>query len=42
MTEACVTHNAQNVKHPIEESREDLTEVTSRMKDGNTPVGGIG
>ena len=40
MTEACVTKNAENVKPPIEEFRDDSMEVTSRMDDGNTPLGG--
>ena len=40
MTEARVTNNAENVKPRIDESRDDSTEVTSRMEDGNTPVGG--
>ena len=41
MTEASVTSDAENVKPRIEESREDSTEVTSRMEDGSTPVGGL-
>ena len=40
MNEACVTNNAEIVKPRVEESRDDSTEVTSRMDDGNTPVGG--
>ena len=40
MNEACATNNAENVKLRIEASREDSTEVISRMEDGNTPVGG--
>ena len=40
MNEACETNNAENVKPQIEESREDSTEVSDRMEDGNTPVGG--
>ena len=37
-TEACVTNNAENAKPRIEESREDSTDVTSRMEDGHAPV----
>ena len=33
MTEASATSNAENVKLQIEESREDSTEVSSRMED---------
>ena len=40
MTEARVTNNADNVELRIDELREDSTEVTDRMEDGNTPVGG--
>ena len=40
MNEACVTNNAENVKPRVEILREDSTEVTSRMGDGTTPVGG--
>ena len=40
MNEACVTNNAENVKPRIDESRDDSTEVTSRMEDGHTPGGG--
>ena len=40
MNEACVTNNAENVKPRVEILREDSTEVTSRMEDGTTPVGG--
>ena len=40
MNEACVTNNAENVKLWIGESLDDSTEVTSRMENGNTPVGG--
>ena len=40
MTGAYVTNNAENVKPRIEESREDSTDVTSRMDDGITPGGG--
>ena len=36
--EACVTNDAESVKPRIDESRDDSTEVTSRMEDGNTPV----
>ena len=39
MNEACVANNAENFKPRIEVSREDSTEVNSRAKDGNTPVG---
>ena len=39
MAEACGTKNAENVKPQVAVSREDLAEVTSRMEDGNTPVG---
>ena len=41
MTEACVTINAENVKPRVDESRDDSTEVTSRMNDGDTPVEGL-
>ena len=40
MNEACVTNNAENVKPRSEVSRDDSTEVTCRMEDGDTPVGG--
>ena len=40
MTEASITSDAENVKPRIEESREDSIEVSSRMEDGDTPVGG--
>ena len=40
MNDACATNNAENVKPRIEASREDSTEAISRMKDGDTPVGG--
>ena len=40
MTESCVMSHAENVKLRVEAAREDSTEVTSRMEDGNTPVGG--
>ena len=40
MNEACVTNNAENVKPRSDESRDDSTEVTCRMEDGDTPVGG--
>ena len=40
MNEACATNIAENVKPRIEASRDDSTEVTSRMEDVNTPVGG--
>ena len=40
MTEASVTNDAENDRHEVEESREDSTEVSSRMEGGNTPVGG--
>ena len=40
MTEARVTNNADNVELRIHEFLEDSTEVTDRMEDGNTPVGG--
>ena len=32
MTEASATSNSENVKPPIEESREDSTEVSSRTE----------
>ena len=35
-----MTNNAENVKPRIEGSREDSTDESSRMEDGNTPVGG--
>ena len=38
MTEATVTSNAGNVKPRVEESREDSTEVITRLEHGNTPV----
>ena len=40
INEACVTNNAENVKQRIDESLDDSTEVTSRMEDCSTPVGG--
>ena len=39
MNEACETNNAENVKPRIDESRDDSTEITSRI-EGHTPVGG--
>ena len=38
MNEACVTNNAENVKPRTDESRDDSTEVTSRMEDGLVSV----
>ena len=40
MTQSCVTSNTDFGKPRAQESREDSTEVSSRMEDGNTPVGG--
>ena len=40
MNDACVTNNAEDIKPRVEILREDSMEVTSRMEDGTTPVGG--
>ena len=38
--EAFVTNNAENVKPRVDVSREDSNEVSSRIEDAHTPVGG--